>query len=192
MSALRISVPVAIAAAVLVAGCGNNVKQQLGIAKRAPDEFSVVTRAPLSMPPDYGLRPPRPGERRPQEPTERAQARDLLVPHSGDNLASVTPGSTGMGGMTPGESALMSRVETAPAPDDIRAQVDTETARLDRDERNIIERMMFWREEPAPGVVVDPRKENQRLQENAALGKTTTDGETPRIERKPVIRNSIF
>lgn len=189
MSALRISVPVAIAAAVLLAGCGGNVKQQLGIAKRAPDEFSVVTRAPLSMPPDYGLRPPRPGERRPQEPTERAQARELLVPRSGDNLASAIPGADGM---TAGESALLSRVETGPASDGIRAQINNETARLDSDERNIVERMMFWREQPPPGDVVDPRKEAQRLQENAALGKSTTDGDTPRIERKPVVRNSIF
>ncbi len=191
MSALRITVPMVIAAAVLVAGCGGNVKQQLGIAKRAPDEFSVVTRAPLSMPPDYGLRPPRPGERRPQEPTMRSQARGVLVPHAaGDNLASVAPG--GATGMTTGESALLSRVETAQPAGDIRNQIDSETARLDADDRNLIERMMFWREQPPPGDIVDPRKEAQRLQENAALGKSTTDGDTPRIERKPVIRNSIF
>lgn len=180
-----------IAAAVLVAGCGGNVKQQLGIAKRAPDEFSVVTRAPLSMPPDYGLRPPRPGERRPQEPTMRAQAREVLVPHAaGDNLASAVPG--GAAGMTAGDSALLARVGADPVSEDIRRQIDSETARLDADERNLIERMMFWREQPPPGDVVDPLKETQRLQENAALGKSTTDGDTPRIERKPVVRNSIF
>ncbi|MET4700930.1 hypothetical protein ABIE65_003974 [Constrictibacter sp. MBR-5] len=191
MSALRISVPVAIAAAVLVAGCGGNVKQQLGIAKRAPDEFSVVTRAPLSMPPDYGLRPPRPGERRPQEPTMRAQARGVLVPNAaGDDLAAAVPGGTT--GMTAGDSALLARVGTEPVSEDIRRQIDSETARLDADERNLIERMMFWREQPPPGDVVDPLKETQRLQENAALGKSTTDGDTPRIERKPVVRNSIF
>ena len=94
--------------------------------------------------------------------------------------------------MTAGESALLSRVETGPASDGIRAQINNETARLDSDERNIVERMMFWREQPPPGDVVDPRKEAQRLQENAALGKSTTDGDTPRIERKPVVRNSIF
>jgi hypothetical protein len=182
---------VAIAAAVLVAGCGGNVKQQLGIAKRAPDEFSVVTRAPLSMPPDYGLRPPRPGERRPQEPTMRAQARGVLVPNAaGDDLAAAVPGGTT--GMTAGDSALLARVGTEPVSEDIRRQIDSETARLDADERNLIERMMFWREQPPPGDVVDPLKETQRLQENAALGKSTTDGDTPRIERKPVVRNSIF
>jgi len=191
VSALRISVPVAIAAAVLVAGCGGNVKQQLGIAKRAPDEFSVVTRAPLSMPPDYGLRPPRPGERRPQEPTMRAQARGVLVPNAaGDDLAAAVPGGTT--GMTAGDTALLARVGTEPVSEDIRRQIDSETARLDADERNLIERMMFWREQPPPGDVVDPLKETQRLQENAALGKSTTDGDTPRIERKPVVRNSIF
>lgn len=180
-----------IAAAVLVAGCGGNVKQSLGIAKRAPDEFTVVTRAPLSMPPDYGLRPPRPGERRPQEPTMRSQARGVLVPNAtGDNLASAAPAGTG--GMTAGDSALLARVGTDPVSGDIRRQIDSETARFDADERNLIERMMFWREQPPPGDVVDPLKETQRLQENAALGRSTTDGDTPRIERKPIIRNSIF
>lgn len=189
MSALRISVPVVVGAALLVTACGGNVKQQLGLAKRAPDEFTVVTRAPLSMPPDYGLRPPRPGERRPQEPTLRNQARTVLVPNAGDNLAVATPGAAGM---TPGDAALLGRVATGPAPADIRSRVDVETTRLDADERNLVERMMFWRDPPPPGEVVDPQRETQRLQENAALGRATTDGETPRIERKPVIRNSIF
>jgi len=38
------------------------------------DEFAVVTKAPLIMPPDYNLRPPRPGAARPQEQSERQQA----------------------------------------------------------------------------------------------------------------------
>ena len=39
-----------------------------------PDEFAVVTRAPLSLPPDYGLRPPRPGAARPNEASPRDDA----------------------------------------------------------------------------------------------------------------------
>ncbi len=193
MSALRFSIPAAVAAAVLLAGCGGGVKQSLGIAKRAPDEFSVVTRAPLTMPPDYGLRPPRPGERRPQEPVLRSQARSVLMQNgaSGD-IASAAPGAAGIGGITPGDSALLARAGSSEVPDDIRSRIDRESAELDADDRNFIERMMFWREMPPPGDVVDARKESQRLQENAALGRGTTDGETPRIERKPVVKNSIF
>ena len=34
------------------------------------------------------------------------------------------------------------------------------------------------------GVVIDPEGESKRLQENATLGKSVTEGETPIIERK--------
>ncbi|MFN4090463.1 MAG: DUF3035 domain-containing protein [Alphaproteobacteria bacterium] len=192
MNCLRISVPVTVAAALIVVGCGN-VKQTLGISKRAPDEFSVVTRAPLTMPPDYGLRPPRPGERRPQEPLLRHQARDVLVSQGGGDLASAAHGGPGAGrGITPGDSALLARAGGDAAPGDIRRQVDMETARLDADDRNLIERMMFWREPPPPGQVVDAEREARRIQENTALGRPPVDGETPTIERRTVVRNRIF
>lgn len=43
-------------------GCtGNSVRDALGMGKRAPDEFAVVKREPLIIPPGYDLRPPRPG-----------------------------------------------------------------------------------------------------------------------------------
>ncbi|HYN39224.1 MAG TPA: DUF3035 domain-containing protein, partial [Rhodospirillales bacterium] len=47
-----------LAAVVLTGGC-EGIKQELGIGvKRPPDEFTVYSRAPLSMPPDFALRPP--------------------------------------------------------------------------------------------------------------------------------------
>ena len=45
------------------------------MGKRSPDEFAVVRRAPLILPPDYGLRPPRPGETGPAS-TPRASGRE--------------------------------------------------------------------------------------------------------------------
>ena len=49
------------------------------MGKRVPDEFAVVQRAPLTIPPDFELRPPRPGEVRPQTGTTSDQARAALV-----------------------------------------------------------------------------------------------------------------
>ncbi|MBM3559287.1 MAG: DUF3035 domain-containing protein, partial [Alphaproteobacteria bacterium] len=54
-------VPLAAVLALAVGGCGEDTKRSLGLSKPAPDEFSVVSRAPLSLPPNYTLRPPRPG-----------------------------------------------------------------------------------------------------------------------------------
>lgn len=42
---------------------------------RTPDEFRVVRKAPLTVPPEYNLRPPSPGEARPQELNPDAEAR---------------------------------------------------------------------------------------------------------------------
>jgi len=38
-------------------GC-EGIRQATGAAKLPPDEFTVLTKAPLVLPPDYNLRPP--------------------------------------------------------------------------------------------------------------------------------------
>jgi hypothetical protein len=39
----------------------NAIRRQAGLTKQAPDEFAVVTKAPLIIPPNFNLRPPAPG-----------------------------------------------------------------------------------------------------------------------------------
>ena len=67
-----------IAAMVLALSACEGVKKQLGFTKQSPDEFKVVSRAPLSLPPDYNLRPPEPGIPRPQEGTTSQQAKNAI------------------------------------------------------------------------------------------------------------------
>ena len=65
-------------AAALLGGC-EGTREMLGMGKTAPDEFAVYSRAPLSMPPNYGLRPPAPGKARPQSEDTRVMARDAML-----------------------------------------------------------------------------------------------------------------
>ena len=45
-----------------LAACSlQEARQTLGIEKQSPDEYLVVERAPLSLPPNFDLRPPTPG-----------------------------------------------------------------------------------------------------------------------------------
>lgn len=46
-----------VAIAVALGGCGS-IGNALGFSKNAPDEYEIVSKAPLVVPPDYGLRPP--------------------------------------------------------------------------------------------------------------------------------------
>ena len=43
-----------------------------------PDEFAVESRAPLTIPPDFDLRPPSPGAPRPQEKASNQQAKQAI------------------------------------------------------------------------------------------------------------------
>ena len=67
-----------------LAGCGSSTGRDwartFGFVRDAPDEFAVTTQPPLAMPPDFTLRPPRPGAPRPQAVPETRQAEEALVP----------------------------------------------------------------------------------------------------------------
>lgn len=150
--------------------CGNeNVTRALGLTRDAPDEFRVTTRAPLSMPAEFTLPPPRPGASRPQELSERQQAEQVLVPA----LALESPTNAAP---TPGQEALVAAAGPQ-APADVRARVEADGAQ-DADQRSFVQRLLFWQSQPDRSVVVDPAREAQRLRGNAALGADTRAGDT--------------
>src|SRR6185369_13299487 len=69
----------------LLSACGS-VKQELGIGRNSPDEFTVVKRAPLTLPPDYALRPPSLENTRPASDASD-QARTAVLGRSLDAAA---------------------------------------------------------------------------------------------------------
>lgn len=42
-------------------GCGDNIRERLGLASPSPDEYRVTSHAPLAVPPEFDLKPPVPG-----------------------------------------------------------------------------------------------------------------------------------
>jgi hypothetical protein len=58
---------------VLLAGCAHNKAGRSG-----PDEFTVARQAPLVIPPDFSLTPPKPGAARANDVSANAQALDAL------------------------------------------------------------------------------------------------------------------
>jgi len=159
-------------------GC-EKTREAFGMNKSAPDEFAVVTRAPLSVPPDFGLRPPTPGAKRPQEASTRNEARDILL-RSGGNTAPPPGGK----GFSRGEAALLGKAGASNADPAIRQTVSRESSVLVDADDGFIDRLMFWRKDEPPGIVIDADQESRRLRENAALGDAVTKGTTPVIERK--------
>ena len=167
-------------APLLLAGCGggDNVARNFGLVRDTPDEFTVTTRAPLSMPPDLTLRPPQPGAPRPQEQSQAEAAQVTIAGAAALNA----PASAGAAD-SPGQDALLAAAGPPP-PAGIRAEVDADAAKAQAD-RSLSDELMFWRAPQPIGTTVDASKEADRLRENAALGKAPDTGDTPVIQSRP-------
>jgi hypothetical protein len=165
----------------VLAGCGQDTARSLGFTRDPPDEFQVTTRAPLSVPPSLGdLPPPSPGASRPQDEARSA-------------AAILAPGATSTSAPSAAERALIASAG-GPVNDGIRRQVDQESLRLDRPSPGVVDSLMFWREgSTQPGIAVDPSREAQRLRENAALGRESTEGDTPVVQpQRRSLLNRLF
>jgi hypothetical protein len=122
------------AAALSLAGC-SSVGQALGGSKVTPDEFRVVTKAPLVVPPDYALRPPAPGEPRPQELQPESAARQALL------------GQRAALNRSQGENLLVAKAGADKADPLVRYVVDDEFGDIAHKEKSFADRVMFWRKD---------------------------------------------
>jgi hypothetical protein len=163
-----------------LAGC-SSLSGILGADKTPPDEFRVVARAPLSLPPDYGLTAPQPGAARPQETDIRDAARQIVVDRDSGPVQAASPM---LQGRDPGEATFLRLAGATDADPNIRQKVNRESSVLAEADSTFVDDLMFWQSKQQPGVVVDPDKEARRLRENAALGQPPTTGETPTIKRR--------
>lgn len=158
-----------------LSGCSGNVKKQLGLAKEAPDEFRVVKRAPLEMPPDLSLPPPAPGAARPQEAAPVQQAEKAVFGESQERPE--TAESTG-------EAALLQKAGATHIDPSIRKTVDVETAEMSDRNKPVVKKLLdIGKDDAEPSAsVVDPKAEYERIRKNREESKPITEGETPTIE----------
>src|SRR5689334_18555024 len=170
-------------AGLMLGGCG--MFDNLGGSKKvSPDEFKIVSHSPLTMPPNAELRPPRPGEPRPQETSPTDQAKEALSPTLAGRVqaqqqAKAPAGAAG----DASEQALIAKASAGGVDPNIRSQVNRDTRTIAEKDNTWIDSLIFWQDKPPPGVILDPEKEQQRLREAQASGKTAT-GATPTIERR--------
>lgn len=111
---------------VALSGC-QSVREATGVAKLAPDEFTILTKAPLIVPPDYNLRPPQPGaaDRNMGSPVD--EARDALFQED-PNAAAAALGD----GYSDAERQLLARSGGSIADPSIRQQIGIDSGRTDQ------------------------------------------------------------
>ena len=171
-----------LAAVAFLSGC-EETKRALGQTKEGPDEFAVYQRAPLSLPPEYGLKPPNPGAERPQavNPRDRAvQALGGTGRAPGRQVGSTDDTSR----LSPGERSVLQLTGATNADPSIRLQVEKETRIMATESKTFTDKIAFWQNKQQFGTTVDPAKEAKRIRESQALGKPLSKGDIPVIQRK--------
>jgi len=167
-------------ATVALSACGG-AKEMLGLEKTAPDEFAVYSRAPLSLPPDYALKPPKPGADRPQGESEKTKAQRALT---GRYAAKQPVNTTGYKDMSPGLKSLLQQTGALDADPTVRQKIDRETSAFIAESESFTDDIMFWKNKEAFGTKVDAAKEAQRIREAQALGQSVDGHNAVVIERK--------
>lgn len=165
--------------AVLGLSACSDIREGLGLGRSPPDEFAVVDRPPLSMPPDFGLRPPRPGAPRPQEVDTSQRASETLF---GANKNAV--GAPDASDFSGGEKALLEASGANKADPDIRTTVDRESSDKVVGSTHLVDELLFWKPEEKSGTIVNAPAEAERIKEAKEKGEPVNQGATPIIERK--------
>ena len=174
---------VTLSAGISLNGC-SDVRNALGHNKKAPDEFAVLARAPLSVPPNFNLRVPKLGAERPQESLARNGVKDVIFKNSTSNK------EQGNGADLLDFRKLLGTESANP---NIRQVINDETQNMVFEDALFIDKLLSWGKPNSDGVLVDASAESKRLKDNAAQGKSVTAGETPIITRKKMgLLNKLF
>lgn len=160
-----VALMVVLAAATAASGCAG-VSRAIGASRSSPDEFRVMTHAPLTLPPDYNLRPPRPGEARPGESDPSSEARAALF---GDNVGARA---------SQGERSFITAAGASTAQDNIREQIDYESQGVVRRNEGFVDRLLAFGGSTAPASApLNPEDETRRLEDEEAIRRATGGGQ---------------
>lgn len=166
-----------IAAGLSACGGASEVRKQFGLKRSAPDEFAVLRRAPLEVPPpeSLGLPTPQPGAPRPQEVAADQQAKDSLFGKIEKTSSAAT------------SSAENRFLELAGSSEDdalARTLIDEETKKLHDRNKPVTEKLFGYGGNALipSATVVDAKAEAARIKDNLANDLPLTEGETPSIE----------
>lgn len=163
----------------IVTGC-SNIRDQLGLEKESPDEFAVVTRAPLEFPTEMVLVKPQPGLQRPQEKTTVQAAKEAVF-----GTMATAAGSDDSLNKSGAESVLLKRAGADNVKKDIRSVVNRETQDLAQRNKPVVEKLIgLGSENSTPSAsVVDPKAEFERIKDARKKGDAITGDGSAMVEQ---------
>lgn len=162
--------------ATLLTACGSgNARKILGIEKNAPDEFRVISKAPLVLPPNFNLRPPKPGAKSLNHRNISEQTKEILLGSDNQNLPE----------RSRGEQLLINKTQGNIDPD-IRKTLAEENRLAEQSvkEKGFFDKISGFTKGEEKDPIVDAKKEKERIEENKSENKTITGEDAAEINKE--------
>ncbi len=168
MNFLKNTLVLIVTASALTA-CGGD-DNPLGYGKNAPDEFAVVTKAPLIIPPDFFLRPPTNIGKKPNLRASREQAREILIGQSKSTNVNISEA----------ETMLLIKAGARGSSNQIRDQIEKDGKTIIKKDEAFLKTLLFG-EADQKAKIINPDAEAKRLQKNKQQGKKPNEGKSELI-----------
>lgn len=192
MGKIKVHYVISAMALTMLGGCGEGtLSDRIGLERKPPDEFRVLSRPPLTVPPEFNLRPPSDVA---EGKSATKQAETLLFGEE-DDATSLRPGSAdtavtavetdALG--TSGDENFLSNAGAQMANPNIRDLLRQENKEdAYPEDKSFLEKL---REPANKEPMVDAAKEAERIKQNEAQGKAIDEGDTP--TKKPKDRGVL-
>lgn len=168
----------ALVAVVGVSLCNcSSLRKAAGMNKMPPDEFTVLTKGPLIMPPDFGLMPPKPGAAPTNQSDPATNAQASLY---GTDPAAIA--ASMQGPASSAEKLLLANAGVANADPDVRQHLASDLKSQLATDDSFTKDILFWQEKkkPEPGKLVDADAEAKRIAAQRDAGKAVNGGAGPK------------
>lgn len=182
---LRIALLLTVAAG--MAGC-DTLRSAAGTSKDSPDEFAVVTKAPLVIPPDFNLRPPAAGASPTNQlaPTQAAEA--ALFNSDPATVAASLPAT-----MSAGERYLLANAGVQNADPAIRQEIAADGASTRAADESFTNALLFGgRSAPSGTAPLDADAEARRIDAQKAGGAAASPAAAPPPSAPPEHHDSSW
>jgi hypothetical protein len=120
-----------------LASC-NSIRDAAGLNKTPPDEFAVVTKAPLIIPPDYNLHPPKPGAPPLNQVAPTTAAQEALYSDDPNAIAGAISGN-----YSQAEKLLLANSGGAVADPSIRRTIASDNTKAEDTDPSLTDRLLF-------------------------------------------------
>jgi hypothetical protein len=158
--------------AVSLIGC-DSIREAAGVVKEPPDEFAVVSKSPLVIPPDFNLRPPKPGASPTNQSSPTLSAQAALFGDDSATAAAALPGN-----FSAEERTILANSGGANSDHGIRKQLASDLKSMEATDDSFTDSLLFGSPDPDKGSPLNADAEAQRLQTAKASGQQVASSPT--------------